>query len=560
MDKYQTSIANRVGRALSGASVSVFNSSTGLLATIYADNESTALANPLTTDDNGAFGFKAANGEYNLVITHSSLTTAMAVNAVILFDPTEYTPTSASGAFTVGGALTLNGSSITLGANNTMTRAIGTAAAGSQEGFIHATTFSGHSGGTSDVRSAVNITTLSGANSVAQTNVRSTQHELRHTAGTVTFAYGDQSFIRLGLAGSTTGNVTSARGYEFHFANESAAGVIDSALHFYAQDVDLLDGGGTINDIIGFKSGDFGHATRVTGIAVGHDAADMTAGATLTAAYRSQMASGTNKWGAYFSGSANNAFAGNVRIGSTTAPTVALDVTGAVKISSTLAVTGAATFTTNLTVTNGVYASGANPISFRPNGSEQFKIGNVASPANYVQVNAATTGNAAEVRAVGETNAPIHLFSSGTGSTYLGTNGGSAQVEVTHTASINRRLTLTGSNGGNPTISTTGGSVGIGTTVYFASDITADKTVTGAGTTGAQTINKNAGSVNFAAAASSLVVTDSRVTTSSIIIATVATNDSTMKSVAAVAGSGSFTLHANAAATAETRVNFLVVN
>jgi hypothetical protein len=87
-----------------------------------------------------------------------------------------------------------------------------------------------------------------------------------------------------------------------------------------------------------------------------------------------------------------------------------------------------------------------------------------------------------------------------------------------------------------------------------------DKTVTAGGTTGAQTINKNAGTVNFAAAATSLVVTDSRVTTSSIIICTVGTNDATLKSVAAVAGAGSFTLHASAAATAETRVNFLIIN
>jgi hypothetical protein len=95
---------------------------------------------------------------------------------------------------------------------------------------------------------------------------------------------------------------------------------------------------------------------------------------------------------------------------------------------------------------------------------------------------------------------------------------------------------------------------------YFAGDMQLDKTVTAAGTTGAQTINKNAGTVNFAAAATSLVVTDSRVTANSIIICTVGTNDTTMKSVAAVAGAGSFTLHANAAATAETRVNFLIIN
>lgn len=84
-------------------------------------------------------------------------------------------------------------------------------------------------------------------------------------------------------------------------------------------------------------------------------------------------------------------------------------------------------------------------------------------------------------------------------------------------------------------------------------------TVTAGGTTGAQTINKSAGSVNFAAAATSLVVTNSTVTTSSIIICTVATNDATLKSVQCVAGTGSFTMFGNAAAAAETRVNFWVI-
>jgi hypothetical protein len=86
------------------------------------------------------------------------------------------------------------------------------------------------------------------------------------------------------------------------------------------------------------------------------------------------------------------------------------------------------------------------------------------------------------------------------------------------------------------------------------------KTITAPGTNGAQTINRPAGTVNFAAAATSVVVTNSLVTTNSIIVATVGTNDTTMKSVAAVAAAGSFTLHANAAATAATRVNFLVIN
>ena len=86
------------------------------------------------------------------------------------------------------------------------------------------------------------------------------------------------------------------------------------------------------------------------------------------------------------------------------------------------------------------------------------------------------------------------------------------------------------------------------------------KTITTPGTTGAQTINKSSGRVNFAAAAASLVVTNSLVTANSIIQCTVATNDATMKAAQVVAGSGSFTIYASANPTAETAVNFTVTN
>lgn len=95
---------------------------------------------------------------------------------------------------------------------------------------------------------------------------------------------------------------------------------------------------------------------------------------------------------------------------------------------------------------------------------------------------------------------------------------------------------------------------------YFAGDLQLGKTVTAAGTTGARTINQTSGTVNFAAAAASLVVTNSLVSANSIIMCTVGTNDATMKSVQAVAAAGSFTIYPNAAPTAETRVNFVVTN
>lgn len=86
------------------------------------------------------------------------------------------------------------------------------------------------------------------------------------------------------------------------------------------------------------------------------------------------------------------------------------------------------------------------------------------------------------------------------------------------------------------------------------------RTNTAGGTTGAQTINKPNGSVNFAAGATSLVVTNSMVSTSSNIIAVLQTNDATARVANVVPGSGSFTINLTAAATAETRCAFWVFN
>jgi hypothetical protein len=87
-----------------------------------------------------------------------------------------------------------------------------------------------------------------------------------------------------------------------------------------------------------------------------------------------------------------------------------------------------------------------------------------------------------------------------------------------------------------------------------------DATNTATGTTGAQTINKSAGTVNFAAAATTLVVTNSLVSTSSLVFCTIRTNDTTALIKNVVPAAGSFTITLNAAATAETSVGFIVHN
>lgn len=106
---------------------------------------------------------------------------------------------------------------------------------------------------------------------------------------------------------------------------------------------------------------------------------------------------------------------------------------------------------------------------------------------------------------------------------------------------------------GNAGTTSSFGLTGVGTFLL-------NRTITAGGTTGAQVINKPAGTVNFAAAATSLVVTNSTVTTSSIIFAQARTNDSTCSVKNVVAGAGSFTINMTSACTAETSVGFKVTN
>lgn len=90
--------------------------------------------------------------------------------------------------------------------------------------------------------------------------------------------------------------------------------------------------------------------------------------------------------------------------------------------------------------------------------------------------------------------------------------------------------------------------------------VTLDRTITAAGTTGNQTINDMAGTVNFAAAATALTVTNALVTTSSIIVVTARTNDATCTVKNYVPAAGSFVINMTAACTAETSVGFVVTN
>jgi len=103
-----------------------------------------------------------------------------------------------------------------------------------------------------------------------------------------------------------------------------------------------------------------------------------------------------------------------------------------------------------------------------------------------------------------------------------------------------------------------------GTSIVFdlagVTSINLQRTITAGGTTGNRTINLPAGTVNLAAAATAVTVTNSTVTANSIVFAIARTNDSTCAVKNTVAGSGSFVINMTAACTAETSVGFWVTN
>lgn len=99
--------------------------------------------------------------------------------------------------------------------------------------------------------------------------------------------------------------------------------------------------------------------------------------------------------------------------------------------------------------------------------------------------------------------------------------------------------------------------------IKIINDLTAllvPTTVTAIGTTGAQTINKMSGTVNIAAAGTSVVVTNSLVTVNSIVLCVVRTNDSTAVLKNCVPAAGSFTITLTGTATAATSIGFFVIN
>lgn len=295
---------------------------------------------------------------------------------------------SGAGAVNLGdGTLTIGATAVTLGGNATWTRAGGTVAAGVVNLAAHNFSAAGDSGGTSNIRGDAIDMTVNGANAI--TAAASVRIGLTHAAtNTVSNGFG----VVGSITNSNTAALTSGSVYSSSFSL-SSSGNVGTAAGFRAS-APTLSSTGVITNNIGFVASDLGHATLVVN-AIGHDCSNFTAASTLTAAYRSQMNSGTAKWGFYATGTADNAFAGNVRIGSVVAPTETLHVTGTLATSSLGAIGTTTSSTTNLNL-----AAGTTGVS-------SLRIPHGAAPSSPVDGDIWTTTSGLFVRINGVTVGPL---------------------------------------------------------------------------------------------------------------------------------------------------------
>jgi len=83
MRKYHGAAQDEFGNRLPTTAVTVINQLTGSIAPIFADDETTPLANPTSSDSNGLYTFKAAAGRYTITVSGQSAL----VDVTILDDP-----------------------------------------------------------------------------------------------------------------------------------------------------------------------------------------------------------------------------------------------------------------------------------------------------------------------------------------------------------------------------------------------------------------------------------------------------------------------------------------
>jgi hypothetical protein len=206
-----------------------------------------------------------------------------------------------------------------------------------------------------------------------------------------------------------------------------------------------------------------------------------------------------------------------------------------------------------------ITGSVTNSRCLRVNSSSQIEVhsSDCGSGSGSGTVNSGTANQIAYYATSSTTlSGNSRLTENGTKLTYSGTDGFELSDVAAGAIVLSTDVGIKRTNASELTV--TDGSSGFGN--LKSKLLILDLTITSAGTTGNQTINKSAGTVNIAAGNSSVTITNSLVTANSIINVLARTNDSTCSVKNYVPASGSFVINMTANCTAETSVGFIVIN
>lgn len=176
-----------------------------------------------------------------------------------------------------------------------------------------------------------------------------------------------------------------------------------------------------------------------------------------------------------------SASGGSLTLSSNVDATAGLDVSGAAFTSRgisdtatatalTLSGSGANSLTIANSATNPTIGTSAGDLQINGSYGKVAQFTSDATPANYVRLQSRNTGAGPIIWAEGsDTNVGLEYRTQNAGSHLFITDdsAGPIQVAITHTASANRYITLTGSNGANPKIATSAGSLDIGSAVVL---------------------------------------------------------------------------------------------
>lgn len=122
--------------------------------------------------------------------------------------------------------------------------------------------------------------------------------------------------------------------------------------------------------------------------------------------------------------------------------------------------------------------------SFRTNnGVEQVQVSHTASAVNTIRMSGAATGGQPFIRALGEANTGLQFWTQGTGN-FSFRSGGSlhTQLEIIPVSGATRSVRISGSNGGNPSIVASAGSLALGVSGGTLITIDSSAVITGTAT------------------------------------------------------------------------------